>query len=395
MPRPPLAVGTWGAISTKEVEPGVWRALTRYRDTDGKTRQVEARAVSANKARAALQARLTARQAPTSSTITPATRVRDVTGVYLREVEERGRAPRTVQRYRETVDNHLLKARGGVGDLRLSECTTGRLEEFLQGIRRDHGAASAKLARTVLTGVLAVAARHEAITGNPLRETSPIPVARKEVRALSTADVRTLRRKLREWQDAPMPDGRHRRPDDLLDVVDVLLATGCRISEALALRWEDVDLDARRVTITGAVVSLKGRGMVRQDHPKSRGSMLAYTVDEHTADMLRRRWERMAGLGIIGAMVFPSSTGTLRDPSSFRAQWRTAAAAIGFPWVTPHTFRKTVATRVADVEGLAAASAYLGHSNEAVTAGHYRAKAREAADRTAALAGFFEEDGPG
>lgn len=239
--------------------------------------------------------------------------------------------------------------------------------------------------------MLAVAARHKAITGNPLRETSPIPVARKEVRALSPAEVRTLRRKLREWQDAPMPNGRYSRADDLLDVVDVLLATGCRIPEALAPRWEDVDLDALRVTITGAVVSLKGRAMGRQDHPKSRGSMLAYTVDQDIAGRLWARWERSMTLGIVGAMVFPSATGTLRDPSSFRAQWRTAAAAIGFDWVTPHTLRRPVATRLADAEGLAAASAYLGHSNEAVTVGHYRAKAREAADRTAALADFWYE----
>ncbi|MFJ4161783.1 site-specific integrase [Micrococcus luteus] len=340
-------------------------------------------------------ASLTSRQAPSRSTITPASRVRDVTGVYLREVEGRGRAPRTVQRYRETVENHVLKARGGVGDLRLSECTTGRLETFLQGIARDHGAASAKLARTVLKGVLDVAARHDAITRNPLASTSPIQVERKEVRALSLEDVRTLRRRLRAWQDAPMPDGRHSRSGDLLDVVDVMLATGCRIGEALALRWEDVDLDARRVAITGTVVSLKGRGMVRQDHAKSRGSMKSFPVDEHTAEMVRGRWERMAGLGIIGPMVFPSATGTLWDPSSFRAQWRPAAVAIGFEWVTPHTFRKTVATRVADAEGLAAASAYLGHSSEAVTAGHYVERAREAADMTAALAGFFEEESLG
>lgn len=48
---------------------------------------------------------------------------------------------------------------------------------------------------------------------------------------------------------------------------------------------------------------------------------------------------------------------------------------------------------MADAEGLAAASAYLGHSGEAVTRTHYRAKAPEAADMTAALAGFWTEGG--
>lgn len=107
--------------------------------------------------------------------------------------------------------------------------------------------------------MLSIAARYEEITSNPLREVSAIPAARNEVRALSPADVRTLRRKLGEWQSAPLPNGRYTRPDDLRKVVDVMLATGCRISEALALRWAAVDLDGRHVEITGAVCSHHGR----------------------------------------------------------------------------------------------------------------------------------------
>lgn len=108
--------------------------------------------------------------------------------------------------------------------------------------------------------------------------------------------------------------------------------------------------------------------------------------------MFRGRWERMTSLGVVSSVVFPLSTGTLRDPSNFRTQWRKARAAIGFEWVTPHTFRRTVATRLADAEGLAAASAYLGHSNEAITAGHYRAKAPDAAGMSGTLATFWDEE---
>ena len=41
-------------------------------------------------------------------------------------------------------------------------------------------------------------------------------------------------------------------------------------------------------------------------------------------------------LGLVSPMVFPSATGTVRDPSNYRKQWRTAREAIGFEWVTPH-----------------------------------------------------------
>lgn len=391
MARPPLEIGTWGNIPTPiEVSPGVYRAMTRYRDTDGVTRKVEARGPSRNKARQALEARLRARQTPASRVVTPDTRLRDVVKLWQAELAEKGRAANTIKRYTMTVKNHILKGAGGVGDLRLRECSTWRMNEFLQGIRRDHGAASAKVAKTVLAGILSLAARYEAIPTNPLREVAPIPASRPEVRALSPADVRILRRKLGEWQSTPPANGRQRRPDDLRDVVDVMLATGCRISEALALRWQDVDLDGRKLTINGAVI-VTSAGVVRQDHPKSHGSVKTYTLDATTAEMLRSRWERMTGLGLMSAVVFPSSTGTLRDPSNYRKQWRTARAAIGFDWVIPHTFRKTVATRVADEVGLKAASEYLGHSGEAVTGRHYRAKAPDAADMTGALAGFWGE----
>lgn len=288
---------------------------------------------------------------------------------------------------------HILKGAGGVGDLRLRECSTWRMNEFLQGVRRDHGAVSAKVAKTVLAGILSLAARYEAIPTNPLREVAPIPTSRPEVRALSPTEVRILRRRLGEWQSTPPANGRQRRPDDLRDVVDVMLATGCRISEALALRWQDVDLDGRKLTINGAVI-VTSAGVDREDHPESRGSVNTCTLDAAMAEMVCSRWERMTDLGLMSAVVFPSSTGTLRDPSNYRKQWRTARVAIGFDWVTPHTFRKTVTTRVADEVGLKAASEYLGHSGEAVTSRHYRAKAPEAADMTGALAGFWRDEEP-
>lgn len=394
MPRPPLEIGTWGSIACRELPTGLWCASARFRDTDGVTRRVEARGASRGKAQTALTAKLRARKAPTvGGLFTPNTRLRELTEKYLQQLQDAGRAPRTLQRYRETIDNHVLKSKGGAGDLRLCECTTGRVEAFLQGIREDHGTASAKIARTVLIGLFELAEKHDAIKGNPAKATSAFTTTRKEVRALTEREVQTLRRRLAAWQAEELPNGRHSRADDLLDVVDIMLATGCRISEALALRWEDVRLDAptEQVAITGSVVQIKGRGMVLQDHPKSKGSQLAYTVDAPVLDMLCRRWERMTELGAIGPMVFPSSTGSLRDPSSFRTQWRKAARAIGFEWVTPHTFRKTVADRIDKQRGLSSASRYLGHSNEAVTAGHYVMRTKAAADMREVLSGFWAD----
>lgn len=93
MPHPPLEIGTWGNIPAPiEVAPGVFRSMTRYRDPNGATRKVEARAASRNKARYALETHPRARQVPASREVTPGTRLRDVVMLWEAELVERGRA---------------------------------------------------------------------------------------------------------------------------------------------------------------------------------------------------------------------------------------------------------------------------------------------------------------
>jgi len=43
-----------------------------------------------------------------------------------------------------------------------------------------------------------------------------------------------------------------------VDVVTMFAATGCRISEVLGLRWSDVNLEAKTVSITGQGDRRKG-----------------------------------------------------------------------------------------------------------------------------------------
>ena len=87
-------------------------------------------------------------------------------------------------------------------------------------------------------------------------------------------------------------------------------------------------------------------------------------------------------------VVFPSAVGSLRDPNNFRKQWRSARDELGFQWVTPHTFRKTVGTLLEASSGMAVASAQLGHSSENVTRKHYVQKTHEAPDNPTLLEAF-------
>ena len=54
--------------------------------------------------------------------------------------------------------------------------------------------------------------------------------------------------RVRAWmaKDRPGP----KPTSDMADIIDLMLATGARIGEVLALRWNDIDLDAPRPNLT-------------------------------------------------------------------------------------------------------------------------------------------------
>lgn len=392
MPRPPLQVGTWGKISRDEVAPGVWRAMARFRDFDGATRKVEARSTTAAKAERELLAALRDRAAPAGNDVTGDMRLNKLSEVWWEEFEELGRAYNTRRRYREVLDNYIIP---GIGGIRIRECTVSAADRFLKTVKAKHGAATAKVCKTVLSGMLGLAARHDAIQRNPMAGVAAVPAARNTVRALAVEEVRALRAGLGLWQKSSKPRGR-KRPQDLLDVVDVMLATGARIGEALAVRWADIDLKSDRPTlrVRATIIYKEGEGLTIQEHPKSASSVQRYFLPQFAVDMLLRRQVEQEH-GNAWDVVFPSASGTLRDPNNFRKQWRSARDELGFTWVTPHTFRKSVGTILANSEGLSAASSQLGHSSEDVTSRHYVQKTHEAPDRTAILEAFGGVDSHG
>ncbi|WP_182976867.1 tyrosine-type recombinase/integrase [Arthrobacter cheniae] len=369
--------------------------MARFRDFDGITRKVEVRAAATSKAdRGAraerlLIATLLDRAAPAGEDVTADMRLSKLSVVWWTEFEQMDRAQNTRRRYREVLDAYVLP---GVGGLKIREASVSILDRFLKTMTAQHGAATAKLCKTVLSGMLGLAARHGALELNPLRDVAAIAATKSEVKALGIEEVHALRAGLHLWQTSKPARGRP-RPTDLLDVVDVMLATGARIGEALAVRWSDIDLSPKRPTLTvnGTVIHVSGKGLTLQEHPKSTNSRQRYVLPPFAVEMLLRRQVQQSA-GNAWDVVFPSSTGTLRDPNNFRKQWRSARDELGFSWVTPHTFRKAVGTILAASEGMAAASAQLGHSSEQVTRTHYVQRVHDAPDMSQILQTFGTRD---
>lgn len=382
MPRPPLRLGSWGRIHVVRLSKGSWRARARFRDFDGRTRLVEASGASRSKAEAELLLRLQTRSRPSGDSVTGATRLDRVADMWLLEVQDSDKAVGTKERYREVVDRHVRTA---LGTLRVHELTVGLMDSHLAAVKSRSGPSAAKAVRTALTGILGVAVRHDALQVNLAAQTRPIAVGAKVVVALTADEVVALRRAVRS---DPLAVGA-----DFPDLIDLLLATGVRINEALALRWSHVDLGATTptVSIAATLVRETGGGIKIQEHPKSAAGRRLLQLPPFAVEMLlRRRVEQEANEFDV---VFASATGTLRDSRNVSKQWRSFQRRNpAWAAVTTHTFRKTVATAITRQFDALTASAQLGHSSSAVTEKHYIQRTHRGPDARALLSGLVTPD---
>ena len=151
-----------------------------------------------------------------------------------------------------------------------------------------------------------------------------------------------------------------------------MLGTSARIGEVLAIRRRDLDLTTTPATlrICGTVISERGVGTYRQEHPKTDRSNRVIALPSFTAEALRRRLAIMADHSL-DALVFRSREGTPLTTANVRRQLRKVLGDAGIEGVSPHMFRRTVATVINEQASLNLASELLGHTDPKVTIEHY------------------------
>ena len=174
------------------------------------------------------------------------------------------------------------------------------------------------------------------------------------------------------------------------DVLEFMLFTGCRIGEVMALRWTHVDIGKSSVTFAASVSRATGVGLLLQEHGKTASSTRTISVPSEVTDLLKRRQT-----STMSELVFPSMLGKLRDTSNTEAHWRANRDRLGYPGMTTHAFRKTVATAL-DVSGLSgrATAEYLGHKQPSMTQDVYMSRntgSEEAARKLGAMFGVTSE----
>lgn len=225
MGRPPLPPGTFGKILFLPSPTGQVTARVYFRDFDGRTRQVTRCRPSRAAAERALKVELTRRQAPAGGgAITAATTLADLADSRL--AVARDWSSGTERTYRAVVHKQVKPA---LGRLRVGEVTPGVVTRALRTIAERHGPGAARTTRTCLSGMFAMAVEDDAVSANPVHASSArVASGRGAPRALTVVEPHQLLELFAQSEPA--------RELDLPDLVAWMLATGCRIGEALALR---------------------------------------------------------------------------------------------------------------------------------------------------------------
>lgn len=368
--RPRTPIGTFGTIGLRQLARDSYQARTRYRDWDGKARQIEATGMSRSSAERALKKKLSERSLfqPAFTSLSADSPFPALVDYWLEDLDLEGRISRTTRLLYER--NMRILVLPAFKELTLREIGVARCDHFLKRLAKE-SYSRARQARGVLRLALGVAVRHEIIPRNPMDHVSRLYRPAHMPNAFTAADVEAIRSSIRTWEQRPVLAGP--RPDGQLgQIIEVMLGTSARIGEVLAIRACDLDLDSAAPTlrISGTIISRAGEPTHRQDHPKTARSVRRITLPEFAVEAIRNRLTKIAAV-FPQTLLFSTRVGTPLTTNNVRRLLRQITEEASIPDVTPHRFRRTVATTINEVGGLLLASELLGHTNPQITIQHY------------------------
>lgn len=346
-----------------------WRARCTVRGYDGMIGELSRVAKTKRLATEALEKALTERH-NVGAEMTSSTHLTEAAQLWLTQIKRTDSrlSARTIEAYERGLYRYVDITGSSIRGLTLVQLNDPqRLKKFLQIVADKHGTASAKMAKSIVSGVLRMAVENGVLPHNALREIRPVvaQVVKPDTRERDT--TRALTREERDslianadkmaLSETISPSTRRKR-QTVADLLALMAGTGVRINEARSLRWEDLDLENGTVHINGT---------------KSKAAKRRLTLPAWLTTRLKNRADTFGTDGLVFASPHHVTQPERRwDASNSAKAVARVFTASGFAWATPHTLRRTVATLL-DAAGvpIARIADQLGHADPAMTASIY------------------------
>jgi integrase len=269
--------------------------------------------------------------------------------------------PATYHGYEIQVRVHILPA---LGKLPLTELGPQHINSWLKQ-KRDAGLGQRTIQymHAVLRMALNQAFKWSLVIRNVATLVDPPRVRHLEVRSWTAEQARVFLESIHG----------HR----FEHLYGVILALGLRRGEALALRWANIDLDKRTLTVRGTLQRI-GKTLVLGE-PKTEKSKRTLKLPQMTVLALRaQRVKQLEARLLAGdrwqetGFVFTSQIGTPIDPRNALTDFTHAVEKAGLPHTRLHDLRHScISLLLAEGVPLSTVSALAGHSRVSTTADIY------------------------
>jgi len=153
----------------------------------------------------------------------------------------------------------------------------------------------------------------------------------------------------------------------------LLLSSGLRRGEALALRWSDIEIDTGAISVERSWIQVEGVPMMSV--PKTARSIRIVNVGSSVTDSLRshrrlQAQERLLAEGWLNEddLVFTGQDGSPLRPDFATKRLKNLVKVAGLEWIRLHGLRHTMASlALQNGTDIATVSQRLGHSDTSVT----------------------------
>lgn len=338
---------------------------------------------------------------------------------WLKAYAEPNVSTKTYERYFELLNHHVTAHIGGA---QLQKLSAPQIQELYAKLRREGRRNAGRPKKTpsepqpaelkkglsertilhvhrVLSQALSEAMRNNLILSNPcqlVKAPRPNVVSASDlsdntgdtINALDRDGLSTLLRGL--------------KGHPLFPVATLAAGTGLRRGEILALRWTDVDLDRRMLSVNRAIEDTNLKG-IQFKLPKNKSSRRTIGIDQGLSDLLRsirkRQLEDSLRLGRrlpSDALIFSQSVAEPLKPIRpmyVTDEFSKLARRLGFQGFRFHDLRHTHATLLlTDGVPVNAVAQRLGHSTPVITLNTYGHVLRRAEEQAASVAGSLIAD---
>lgn len=386
VPRISVREGGWALSGTCIVQRGKKFAVVAYAGIDPETKKPRQKWFGGFRTRReADQFQLSLAHSPAFSAGagpygSPRLRTRDYLKTWLQERKTLGSLrPSTADRYDYSIRLHIAPCIGHLPIIRLAGPAIQAM--YVKLLERGLSPSTVRRAATLLHTAMRDALQRGLVRQNPVDQTTPPRNPRFEPTILTLEQVAVY-----------MADTRDNAPPALAALYAVIVGTGMRLGEALALGERDVDLDHGTLQVNRTL--LRPGGHPEFGPPKSERGRRSITLPDEALAALRAavlwRKEQRLRLGPRWSetgLVCCSTTGTALNRHNVRRDHLDRLKRLELPRMRVHDLRHLHATHLAasgvDYRTIADR---LGHASPSFTLGTYAHAAARAQERAAIVA---------